>query len=315
MNYSNFGYPSGSTPDKIFHGARLAYSTGVFSDRGLDQALGIMAFRGVKNYEIWADTTHLDPRNEKEDLHRASRCLLETGARVVSIHAPFSLSEEMPVERQLVDWEILACQCIARADYLGAGLVVLHPMTDSLCRNNPSYTLISRHTWNAVYRLADIAAVLDVRIALENMPSPDGTRFGGDMEELYRFVTDSGQDNLGLCLDTGHSIVNGEDPLRNLRLFGDRIFTMHIHDNLRGQPHDLHLVPGQGDIDWPGFKNILEEIEYHGNIVIELDGKDDPEGIFEQGVAFARRFFSDTRKVSTGGKIVALNGHSRVSVP
>lgn len=52
----------------------------------------------------------------------------------------------------------------------------------------------------------------------------------------------------GFCYDSGHHYCyTPNDPL--LELFGDRLLYTHLHDNFGGE-QDLHLLPGDGEIDW-----------------------------------------------------------------
>ncbi len=307
MKINRTGKAFGEVPEKVLSGrARLGFSTMVLAEYKLADALERMSALGVRNVEIWADITHLDPRNSSENPAAAARQVFDSGMRVLSIHAPFTVRPDDPLEKQLLDWEVLACQTIARADYVGASTIILHPMTDALDESNPAYTRVVRHTTNALYRLSDIAAVLDIRLAVENMPSPAGGRFGRSLEELYLLVAQSGRDNLGLCLDTGHVVVNGGSLTRSLEAVSDRLFSIHMHDNLYGQPHDLHLVPGQGEIDWAGLIDTLDAIGYSGNLVLELDGKKNAFEVFTEGVRFARDFFSNGQNGPQGRREGAL---------
>ncbi len=54
---------------------------------------------------------------------------------------------------------------------------------------------------------------------------------------------------LKFCFDSGHAncFTPGEDPLAQ---FGDRLCTMHLHDNLGAAYGDQHHLMGEGNIDW-----------------------------------------------------------------
>ena len=89
-------------------------------------------------------------------------------------------------------------------------------------------------------RAAEAAEKYGVDIALEN------TRFLAYNQYLYDHVP-SGR--LRFCFDCGHAncFTPGEDPLGR---FGDRLVTMHLHDNHGAAAGDEHLRPGEGEIDF-----------------------------------------------------------------
>lgn len=98
--------------------------------------------------------------------------------------------------------------------------------------------------------------------------------------------------SIGLCLDTGHLLLGGGDPLTALREWRTRINHLHLKDAHRsvveaivreGAPaseiwtRGAFCPLGQGDLD---VDAVLEEIrrEYAGWIVVEQDTLPDPGG-------------------------------------
>lgn len=293
-------------PEFVLGHAKVAFSTVALATLPLSEAIERMFAQGVRNLEVWADIKHLDPRNTVENTASSVRLIFEKGMRVVSVHAPFTMCSSDSLEKQLFDWEMLACQTIARADCLGASIVVLHPMTDMLEEGNSSFTRIVRHTKNALFRLADIAAVLEIKLALENMPSPGRNRFGRSAGELRALVEESGRQNLGLCLDTGHAVVNGDDVINEIDAAGDYLFSIHLHDNLYGQPGDLHLPPGRGDINWAEVRDKLAAIGYSGNIVLEVEGGNDSLGALLESIVFVRECLA---QAGSGADTISSGSH------
>lgn len=88
-----------------------------------------------------------------------------------------------------------------------------------------------------------------VAIAFENL---EGEEYLSALLQRYRH-----QSHIGFCWDSGHDHCYPH-KLDFLKEFGDRLMMTHLHDNhgLRdenGTPSgldDLHLMPGDGDIDW-----------------------------------------------------------------
>jgi sugar phosphate isomerase/epimerase len=122
----------------------------------------------------------------------------------------------------------------------------------------------------SIHLLAIHAKERGVVLALENgwLPAYDAV-LGMLLDELPG-------DHVGLCYDTGHEHVQG-DGFNLLEKHGDRLFTVHIHDN---SGKDTHELPGCGTIDWVGFRNAIRRLRYAGNILLEVNMKsaaiDDP---------------------------------------
>ena len=60
---------------------------------------------------------------------------------------------------------------------------------------------------------------------------------------------------VGMCLDTGHCSVFGDDPGEMVRLAGPRLRTLHVHDN--NGKSDLHWLPYTGVIKWESRDAII----------------------------------------------------------
>lgn len=92
--------------------------------------------------------------------------------------------------------------------------------------------------------------------------------------------------DVGLCLDTGHLLLGGGDPLEALAAWGERINHVHLKD-VRLQVVDLIVherAPveeiwrrqafcplGKGDLDVDGFLEGLVSSAYRGWVVVEQD--------------------------------------------
>jgi inosose dehydratase len=91
---------------------------------------------------------------------------------------------------------------------------------------------------------------------------------------------------LGLCLDTGHLMFAGGDPLAAIAAYGDRIRHVHFKDcdpalaaQSRAEGWDYHTSVrrgifcelGQGMVPFPGVLDALHARAYSGWIVVEQD--------------------------------------------
>lgn len=69
------------------------------------------------------------------------------------------------------------------------------------------------------------------------------------------------------CYDTGHANVH-HLSCRELLKCESAPISLHIQDN-HGTYADEHLLPGDGDIDWKEFLDVLHAIDYKGELVLE----------------------------------------------
>ncbi len=76
-------------------------------------------------------------------------------------------------------------------------------------------------------------------------------------------------DDAGFCWDTGHE--GCFTPNRQyMPLFGDRLKTVHIHDNMCEYDKDLHLLPFDGRIDFDRVAKQLVDANYNNVLMLEV---------------------------------------------
>ncbi len=86
-----------------------------------------------------------------------------------------------------------------------------------------------------------------------------------DLIDIVNYVND---DHLKICLDTGHSIINGFQPHEYYKLLHPYVTLIHVHDNDGSK--DLHLPPYTGYVDWDLFLNTLREFRSEAIMVFEV---------------------------------------------
>ena len=70
--------------------------------------------------------------------------------------------------------------------------------------------------------------------------------------DVADFVRKINHKNFKMCLDTGHTLVCGEEIGEAVRYIGaDLLCALHVHDNYGTD--DLHLLPGEGIMNVESF--------------------------------------------------------------
>ena len=102
-------------------------------------------------------------------------------------------------------------------------------------------------------------------------------------DQLRRFLESS---EMGLCLDTGHLVIGGSDPVEIAELAGDRVNHVHLKDvnlevakrlarrelNFKEAAQKGAFLPlGDGDVDVGAVIDRLESAGYRGWYVLEQD--------------------------------------------
>jgi len=79
-------------------------------------------------------------------------------------------------------------------------------------------------------------------------------------------------DSPALCVnfDIGHSFLTDPDPIAMIHAFGDRIVHTHIENMYRGWHNHQLPIPGNGDMDLHRYFQALKEIDFKGNLALDL---------------------------------------------
>jgi sugar phosphate isomerase/epimerase len=88
-----------------------------------------------------------------------------------------------------------------------------------------------------------------------------------DLKTTSDFMAMVDHDNVFVTMDPSHIVVADEDPVEVTRALAPQIRHVHIRDGAGSSPV---IVPGLGEIDFPGFVRVLREHDYAGPMMIEL---------------------------------------------
>ena len=132
-----------------------------------------------------------------------------------------------------------------------------------------------------------------VRIAIENCPMlfgqeqwPGGQNLmtsPSNWEKVFNLLPD---DNLGINYDPSHFIWQMIDYIKPVYKFRNKIFHVHCKDiklfknrleEVGTMDYPLSYmspkIPGLGDVNWSKFISALTDIQYDGNVCVEIEDK------------------------------------------
>ena len=92
-----------------------------------------------------------------------------------------------------------------------------------------------------------------------------------------------------MCLDVGHDLRNGCDPVADLKKYHTRVFDMHIKDVTDSSKAGRGIEIGRGKIDFPALIRMMREVNYTGMCSLEFE-KDmkDPSSVSQSLSAISR---------------------------
>lgn len=88
-----------------------------------------------------------------------------------------------------------------------------------------------------------------------------------NVEKLVQFIRDSGTDNLGICVDSGHCHFNGLDVADVIKKTGAFFTETHFHDNFADR--DRHNPVGIGTINWLKAIEAMQKVNYSHPVTFE----------------------------------------------
>ena len=136
--------------------------------------------------------------------------------------------------------------------------------------------------WQAAHRsLSDLAAYGEsVGVCFATETGPESP------EHLLRFLKTIPSTGARVNYDPANFAMAGYDQLGGVKILKDYIVHTHAKDGLKGVGKEVPL--GEGDVDFPKWIALLDEIGYDGFLTIEREVGDDPVGDVSKAVAFLR---------------------------
>jgi sugar phosphate isomerase/epimerase len=203
-----------------------------------------------------------------------------------SFHLPYELS---PAEIAAARREIEA----AGLQIVGGGTITFETDTDEGVQKYFDYAkaagmpvMVSTCHPSVLARVEKFAKRYDIKVALHNH-GPEDEHFKSPYDVLQAV---KGMDaRMGLCMDIGHTVRAGTDPVRAAADAGPRLLDMHAKDLRDLGVKESQCIVGEGQIPIAALFRQLEKMRYPGyvNLEYEIDA-DDPLPGMKQSMAHMR---------------------------
>ncbi len=203
-----------------------------------------------------------------------TEALNSEGLEVAQTHLPYYYAHiPHPGSGTYAEYEAFMLESYLRALELtaeiGCHLTVMHPYyvaEDKERTRDGNRRLIEK--------LMPLLEKYDIRLALENIWAWGYKDANASYpEDLYAMMEAVNDPHIGLCIDTGHANLFRIDICAMARMYGKKLYALHINGN--GGTQDEHILPyTMGGfyerLDYQGFSAALKEIGFKGYYNLEI---------------------------------------------
>lgn len=272
-----------------------------FSDKEIVDILFEAGFDAI-DYSFF-DTGRCNPDISEEEYKKRfselKKYAEDKGLYFNQSHAPHpsSLMDEDFTKRRFDELVI----SLKNSSYLGVRNIIIHPLQHLRYYTNENIEALYEMNLEFYARLIPYCEEYGITMCTENMWQcyGDSQKIWDSTcsraEEFKRYVDGVNSPYLKACVDLGHTVLVGENPVRMLEVLGDRVAALHVHDN--DGIHDSHTLPFHGIIKWNEVAKALKDINYSGEITLETEGffhKSFPKEIYRDATKYmaevTRRF-------------------------
>jgi sugar phosphate isomerase/epimerase len=109
----------------------------------------------------------------------------------------------------------------------------------------------------------------DIRVAIHNHGPEDKLYFPSPLDVLKAIK--NMDPRIGCCIDLGHTLRTGTDPIAAIHTVGARLFDLHIKDLAQADKKESQVAVGRGVMPVRGIFEALMAIKYKGFVDLEYE--------------------------------------------
>jgi sugar phosphate isomerase/epimerase len=113
----------------------------------------------------------------------------------------------------------------------------------------------------------------DIRIAIHN--HGPGALYD-KLDDVVKATKDRDR-RIGACVDCGHYLASGEDPVQCVVSLGERVYGVHLKDQAEFGKKSPNVIIGHGHLDVVGLFKALRKIRFPSDGALSLEYEADPE--------------------------------------
>jgi sugar phosphate isomerase/epimerase len=211
----------------------------------LPEAIGLLQGLGVRHVEFSA-SAHLPSTASDEQILEARRLAAMAGLKVTA-HGANRFSRDHAANRRVFEF----------ARKLGIRTITANPQSDA----------------ETFASLDKLVAEYDMRIAIHN--HGPGALYD-KLDGVVKAIKNRDQ-RIGACVDCGHYLASGEDPVQCVLALGDRVYGVHLKDQAEVGKKSPNVIIGRGHLDVVGIFKALRKIRFPADGALSLEYEANPE--------------------------------------
>lgn len=202
-----------------------------------EEAIRHLQGMGVHYAEFYGK--HLDPKASDERIAEVQALLKSANIKLAG-HGVHGFSKDHEANKRLFEF----------GKKIGVRVITADPTPDSFDS------------------LDMLVAEYDIRIAIHN--HGPGHRYD-KLDSVVKAI--AGRDKrIGACVDCGHYLRSGEDPVKCVLTLADRVYGVHIKDEKEtNTPKSANVVIGKGHLDVVGLFKALRQVKFPADGALSLE--------------------------------------------
>ncbi len=205
----------------------------------------IRHLQGMGVHHVEFAGTHLPLTASDEDIAEAQKMLSAADLKI-SAHGVNGFSKDHEANKKVFEF----------AKKIGIRTITANPRPDA----------------DTFASLDKLVAEYDMRIAIHN--HGPGALYN-KVEEVVKVIKDHDK-RIGACVDCGHYISSGEDPVQCALTLGDRVYGVHMKDHEESGKKSGNVVLGKGHLDVVGLFKALRQIKFPADGALSLEYEANP---------------------------------------
>lgn len=213
--------------------------------------------------------------NWQQETERLKQVAAFNNVSINQAHAPYSTSgfiDYLKDKERKKDILFRIKRAIAVAGSLGAQNIIVHPIHCFPYRQSDKREILKINE-EFYGNLAETAKKYNINIAVENMWQREEDKIVPSVcanpEEMALYVDSFNKISpcFSACLDIGHAKLTGFDPIESIKILGNRLKALHVHDN--NGINDDHTLPLVNSRIMYDVMASLKAINYNGDFTLE----------------------------------------------
>jgi sugar phosphate isomerase/epimerase len=231
------------TPGDPFHGLKMGLTSYTWRNFKLEQAIAMTKVVGAKYISL--KEVHLPLKSTPEQRHEARQKVEDAGLTLMGGGVIYFKNNEEEIHN-----------VFEYAKDAGMATIVCSPEPDALDN------------------VEKMVKKYDLKIAIHNH-GPTDKKYPSPLD-VMRLVKDR-DSRMGVCMDVGHTVRIGVDPIDAIRQCANRLYEFHMKDVTAATPQGKPTEVGKGVIDIVGVLKALVKIKWPYHVALEYEVKaDDP---------------------------------------